>query len=172
MEGGGSKTETEHRPSGPQVGGYIFGKTLGQGATGKVKLAKHIATGQLVAIKIVRKDYLDRKPNIKQKLQKEITVMKLCDHPNVLKLYDVFELDTHLCVMRISILRGREWRRGVWRPCTVYPELTRLTVFPRFLKSGRLILFLCFPLCMSRHLASALLDPFLVLLDFNSSVIY
>ncbi|KAA8494586.1 putative serine/threonine-protein kinase [Porphyridium purpureum] len=84
------------KPSGPQVGPYIFGKTLGTGSTGKVKLAKHVHTGELVAIKVIRKDFLARKPSLRKKLLREIAVMKLCDHPNVLKLYDVFEIETHL----------------------------------------------------------------------------
>jgi len=94
MSGGGEGGTA--RPSGPQVGPYIFGKTLGTGATGKVKLAKHVESGELVAIKIIRKDFLARKPSLRKKLLREIAVMKLCDHPNVLKLYDVFEIETHL----------------------------------------------------------------------------
>ena len=81
---------------GPRVGPYIFGKTLGAGSTGKVKLAKHVETGEFVAIKIVRKDFLGRKPTLKKKMQREITVMKLVDHPNVLKLLDVLEIETHI----------------------------------------------------------------------------
>ncbi|KAJ8908547.1 hypothetical protein NDN08_005253 [Rhodosorus marinus] len=91
--GGGGSIKT---PVGPEIGPYIFGKTLGTGATGKVKLAKNIQTGELAAIKIVRKEHLVRKPSLKKKLQREITVMKLCSHPNVLRLLDVFEIDTHL----------------------------------------------------------------------------
>uniref|UniRef100_A0A7S3EHH1 Protein kinase domain-containing protein n=5 Tax=Rhodosorus marinus TaxID=101924 RepID=A0A7S3EHH1_9RHOD len=90
---GGGSVRT---PVGPEIGPYIFGKTLGTGATGKVKLAKNIQTGELAAIKIVRKEHLVRKPSLKKKLQREITVMKLCNHPNVLRLLDVFEIDTHL----------------------------------------------------------------------------
>lgn len=63
---------------------------------GKVKLAKHCQTGQYVAIKIVRKDFLAKKATLKKKMQREITVMKLVDHPNVLKLLDVFEIETHI----------------------------------------------------------------------------
>lgn len=81
---------------GPRVGPYIFGKTLGTGSTGKVKLAKNLITGEIVAIKIVRKDYLDNKPSLKKKMRREISVLKLLSHPNLMSLIDVFEIETHL----------------------------------------------------------------------------
>lgn len=83
-------------PQGPLVGPYIFGKTLGTGSTGKVKLAKNLETGEVVAIKIVRKDFLERKPSLKKKMRREISVLKLLSHPNVMGLIDVFEIETHL----------------------------------------------------------------------------
>lgn len=81
---------------GPRVGPYIFGKTLGTGSTGKVKLAKNLETNEIVAIKIVRKDYLDNKPSLKKKMKREISVLKVLSHPNLMSLIDVFEIDTHL----------------------------------------------------------------------------
>lgn len=81
---------------GPQVGPYVFGKTLGTGSTGKVKLAKNLDTGEIVAIKIVRKDFLDKRPSLKRKMRREISVLKLLSHPNLMSLIDVFEIETHL----------------------------------------------------------------------------
>mmetsp|Transcript_37419 Transcript_37419/g.38099 ORF Transcript_37419/g.38099 Transcript_37419/m.38099 type:complete len:469 (-) Transcript_37419:117-1523(-) len=109
-----------NKPSGPQVGPYIFGKTLGTGATGKVKLAKHVESGELVAIKIIRKDFLARKPSLRKKLLREIAVMKLCDHPNVLKLYDVFEIETHLFLV-IEYVDG----------CELFDYLVKRGVLPK-----------------------------------------
>lgn len=37
------------------IGHYLFGKTLGEGTFGKVKVATHILTGEKVAIKILEK---------------------------------------------------------------------------------------------------------------------
>jgi serine/threonine protein kinase len=73
-----------------------LGRTLGVGSTGKVKLGVHVETGELVAIKVVRKEFIDRKESLKKKMQREIAVMKLCDHPHVLRLLEVFETNTHL----------------------------------------------------------------------------
>lgn len=81
---------------GPRVGRYIFGKTLGTGSTGKVKLAKNLDSDEIVAIKIVRKDYLDNKPSLKKKMRREISVLKVLSHRNLMSLLDVFEIETHL----------------------------------------------------------------------------
>ena len=59
--------------------------------TGKVKLAFHKDTGAKVAIKIVQKNYLLTHVTMLKKLEREIAVMKVIDHPNVLKIYDVYE---------------------------------------------------------------------------------
>jgi serine/threonine protein kinase len=105
---------------GPQVGPYIFGKTLGTGSTGKVKLAKNLDTGEVVAIKIVRKDFLDRKPSLKKKMRREISVLKMLSHPNVMSLIDVFEIETHLFLV-MEFVDGLELfeylvRRGALPP--------------------------------------------------------
>lgn len=50
----------------------------------------------MVAIKIVRKDFLDSKPSLRRKMRREISVLKLLSHPNVMSLIDVFEIETHL----------------------------------------------------------------------------
>ena len=38
------------------LGHYILGKTIGEGTFGKVKLGRHILTGERVAVKVLEKD--------------------------------------------------------------------------------------------------------------------
>jgi serine/threonine protein kinase len=52
-----------------------------------VKLGFHKDTGFKVAIKIMNKEVLSSRPSMRKKVEREIVVMKLLDHPNVLKLY-------------------------------------------------------------------------------------
>lgn len=56
---------------------YHIIKTLGSGATGKVKLARHPHTDELVALKIISKRLLLRQRNLYEKVRREIAVMKL-----------------------------------------------------------------------------------------------
>lgn len=71
------------------VGPYRLDKTLGKGQTGLVKLGVHCVTGQKVAIKIINRNKLPE--SVLQKVEREIAIMKLIEHPHVLGLYDVYE---------------------------------------------------------------------------------
>ncbi|KFD69142.1 hypothetical protein M514_02978 [Trichuris suis] len=71
------------------VGPYKLERTLGKGQTGLVKLGTHISNGRKVAIKIIRKEKLS--DSVLMKVEREIAIMKLIDHPYILRLYDVYE---------------------------------------------------------------------------------
>lgn len=79
-----------------EVGDYILGRTLGSGTTGKVKIAIHKHDGHQVAIKIVKKSQFEVKPDLQRKIRREVALMRLLDHPHLMKLYDVYESGRHL----------------------------------------------------------------------------
>lgn len=83
----------------PEIGDYIIIKSLGSGSYGKVKLAEHKVTGQKVAIKIVKKSVFISTPEMQEKIQREISIMRLLDHPHLLKLVDVYESVRHLYIV-------------------------------------------------------------------------
>ncbi|KAK7044667.1 kinase domain-containing protein [Favolaschia claudopus] len=90
-------------PTDPKlIGPWILGECVGKGASGRVKIAKHRVTGQLAAVKILPLAPLvssrasletQQMKNDKQRLgiDREITMMKLMNHPNILRIYDVYE---------------------------------------------------------------------------------
>lgn len=85
-----------------RVGPYQITKTLGIGSTGHVKLGTHYQTGQTVAVKFIPKDSEkndSKKSLLKKKLEREITIMKIIKHPNVLQLLDVYETDMELLLV-------------------------------------------------------------------------
>jgi len=74
-----------------------------------VKLAKHSVTGQYAAVKIVPKNaILNSRMSISEAgaksdkillgIEREIVIMKLIDHPNVMNLFDVWETNGELFV--------------------------------------------------------------------------
>nr|XP_027229388.1 MAP/microtubule affinity-regulating kinase 3-like isoform X5 [Penaeus vannamei] len=77
-----------------EIGKYRLLKTIGKGNFAKVKLAKHIPTGKEVAIKIIDKTQLN--PGSLQKLFREVRIMKILDHPNIVKLFQVIETERTL----------------------------------------------------------------------------
>jgi len=107
-----SATTTTKGKRKTHVGPWQLGKTLGKGATGRVRLAKHAVTGQTAAVKIVSKKsaalaqsasmtQVDRDETMAFAgsgvrtmplgIEREIVIMKLIEHPHVIKLYDVWE---------------------------------------------------------------------------------
>ncbi|XP_026837195.1 serine/threonine-protein kinase MARK2 isoform X15 [Drosophila erecta] len=76
------------------IGKYKLIKTIGKGNFAKVKLAKHLPTGKEVAIKIIDKTQLNS--GSLQKLFREVRIMKMLDHPNIVKLFQVIETEKTL----------------------------------------------------------------------------
>ncbi|EGC33274.1 hypothetical protein DICPUDRAFT_154713 [Dictyostelium purpureum] len=71
------------------VGSFEVGKTLGNGTFGKVKLGTNVFTKETVAIKFIKNNKLSNKQ--KETCFREIDIMKLLDHPNIVKLLDVVD---------------------------------------------------------------------------------
>ncbi|CAG88160.2 DEHA2E14080p [Debaryomyces hansenii CBS767] len=99
-----------------KIGPWKLGKTLGRGATGRVLLATHQSTGQKAAVKVVSKSELnDDEINKKSAdeaglpygIEREIIIMKLLTHPNVLRLYDVWETSKALYLV-LEYVEGGE----------------------------------------------------------------
>ncbi|XP_064961999.1 CBL-interacting protein kinase 23-like isoform X1 [Musa acuminata AAA Group] len=89
-----------------RVGKYELGRTLGEGTFAKVKFAKNFETGENVAIKILDKDKILRHKMIDQ-IKREISTMKLIQHPNVVRMYDVMASKTRIYIV-LEFVNGGE----------------------------------------------------------------
>ncbi|KAA1098558.1 hypothetical protein PGT21_036476 [Puccinia graminis f. sp. tritici] len=100
------------------VGPWKLGKTIGKGFSGRVKIAKHTVTGHPAAVKIVPRHLLpNSRMSINQAgahadkrllgIEREIVIMKLIDHPNVMRLYDVYE-NSHEIYLVMEYVEGGE----------------------------------------------------------------
>ncbi|KAG5417513.1 GIN4 [Candida metapsilosis] len=106
------------------IGPWKLGKTLGRGATGRVLLATHQLTGQKAAVKVVSKSELREEDEhghgqggdatapkngegLPYGIEREIIIMKLLTHPNVLRLYDVWETSKALYLV-LEYVEGGE----------------------------------------------------------------
>lgn len=86
------------------VGPYRLEKTLGKGQTGLVKLGVHCVQGKKVAIKIINREKLTK--SVLMKVEREIAIMKLIDHPYVLGLMDVYENKKYLYLILEHVSGG------------------------------------------------------------------
>ncbi|KAH8295053.1 hypothetical protein KR018_006426 [Drosophila ironensis] len=85
-------------------GVYKIIKTLGKGNFAKVKLALHVPTGREVAIKVIDKTQLNS--SARQKLYREVRIMKLLNHPNIVRLFQVIESERTLYLVMEYASRG------------------------------------------------------------------
>ena len=65
---------------------------LGEGMSGQVRMAKRRACGTKVAIKTL--EILKTLPEAREYIQNELSVHIRMDHPNIAKLYEIYEEET------------------------------------------------------------------------------
>jgi len=68
---------------------YTIGKPLGKGHFSVVHLGTHKVTNKKYAIKIIEKKRIDAREKLA--LRNEIAIMKLVDHPSIIRMNDVYE---------------------------------------------------------------------------------
>ncbi|CAD8053433.1 unnamed protein product [Paramecium sonneborni] len=68
---------------------YVIKEMLGEGGFGKVYKAVHRQTGMIRAIKLILKSKLNKEDQ--EKLLEETSILMDIDHPNIVKLYEMFQ---------------------------------------------------------------------------------
>jgi len=86
---------TDHQKGNILMNKYEMGKMLGQGTFAKVYHARNIETSQSVAIKVTDKEKV-LKGGLSDQIQREISVMKLVQHPNIVQMYEVMATKTKI----------------------------------------------------------------------------
>ncbi|XP_074384171.1 calcium/calmodulin-dependent protein kinase type 1G isoform X3 [Zonotrichia albicollis] len=93
---------------------FIFMEALGSGAFSEVFLVKQKSTGQLFALKCIKKSPLNRDSS----LENEIAVLKKIKHENIVTLEDIYESTTHFYLVMQLVSGGelfdRILERGVY----------------------------------------------------------
>ncbi|WJX29343.1 CBL-interacting serine/threonine-protein kinase 23 [Trifolium repens] len=97
---------SSHGGQRPRAGKYELGRTLGEGNFAKVKFARHVETGEHVAIKILDKEKILKHKMIRQ-IKQEISTMKLIRHPNVIRMHEVIANRSKIFIV-MEIVTGGE----------------------------------------------------------------
>lgn len=115
----GARDGTLEFPDDPHfVGPWILGECIGKGASGRVRIARHRQTGQLAAVKILplmpafNSQQSIRTRHVKAErfrhgIDKEIITMKLMRHPNIMRMFDVYEGEKELFLV-LEYVEGGE----------------------------------------------------------------
>lgn len=147
---GAQSSPAQGRPL--QVGFYEIIRTLGKGNFAVVKLAKHKVTKTQVAIKIIDKTRLN--PSNLEKIYREVQIMKLLNHPHIIKLYQVMETKDMLYIVTEYARNGEmfdhltshgrlsevEARKKFWQILTAVDYCHRHHIVHRDLKTENLLL--------------------------------
>ncbi|KAF2155687.1 Pkinase-domain-containing protein [Myriangium duriaei CBS 260.36] len=132
------------------IGQWQLGRTIGRGGCSTVRLVRHVVTGQQGAVKIISRKMAEQVraqslANLAASqeasiadlaaagkmmppppgLLREIAIMKLLDHPNIIKLYDVWENHNELYLVMEYVPGGElfhyvEECRGLDEKETIY----------------------------------------------------
>ncbi|CAN6206521.1 unnamed protein product [Urochloa humidicola] len=88
-----------------RAGKYELGRTIGEGTFAKVRIAKNMETEEHVAVKIIDKAKV-HKHRLVEQIRREICTMKLIQHPNVVRLYEVMGSKTRIYIVLEFIMGG------------------------------------------------------------------
>ena len=108
---------------------YEVKNKLGSGKFGLVKLGIDKKTGQNVAIKIMKKSTMDSSDL--ELVRTEIEILKICQHPNIIRLYNVFENVEYMYIIMeycsggdlFSYLEERNFRVSEKRAATIIHKM-------------------------------------------------
>ncbi|KAL0891335.1 hypothetical protein Bca101_015318 [Brassica carinata] len=87
-------------------GRYEVGRLLGHGTFAKVYHARNVTTGKSVALKVVAKEKVI-KVGMEEQIKREISVMKMVKHPNIVELHEVMASKTKI-YFAMELVRGGE----------------------------------------------------------------
>eukprot|EP00039_Didymoeca_costata_P001966 m.56598 g.56598 ORF g.56598 m.56598 type:complete len:753 (-) comp11048_c0_seq1:7649-9907(-) len=137
-----------------RIGGYILGKTIGEGAFAKVKESVHMASGEACAIKLIYKTKIKDK-YVRENLYREGMLMRrIKPHPNVVPLVEILESERVYClamdlasggelldyIVTHGHLKEKETRKFVRQLVSAVGHLHSCGVVHRDLKAENLLL--------------------------------
>ncbi|KDP32419.1 hypothetical protein JCGZ_13344 [Jatropha curcas] len=88
-----------------KVGKYEVGRTIGEGTFAKVKFAQNRETGESVAMKVMAKTTILKHKMVDQ-IKREISIMKIVRHPNIVRLHEVLASRTKIYIILEFVTGG------------------------------------------------------------------
>eukprot|EP01062_Namystynia_karyoxenos_P007493 TRINITY_DN12635_c0_g1_i1.p1 TRINITY_DN12635_c0_g1~~TRINITY_DN12635_c0_g1_i1.p1 ORF type:complete len:333 (+),score=132.23 TRINITY_DN12635_c0_g1_i1:87-1001(+) len=104
------------RGSGKTIGRFrVTDDVLGRGSYGEVRRGTDTESGKSVAVKIIKKEILNKNQRSAQQLFREIAIMKSLSHPNIVNLYDTLQTGNNIYMVLELVDGGELFERIVER---------------------------------------------------------
>ncbi len=87
---------------------YALDARLGEGSYGAVWAARDLATGRVVAVKLLHRAHLETE-RVRARFQREATIVRALDHPNVAAAYDVVAHEDGIALV-LQLVEGHTLR--------------------------------------------------------------
>ena len=85
---------------------YVIGDEIGKGMSGVVCLCSHRTTGLQCAVKIIDTKKFGLTPGLSPlELRDEAQIMKTLNHPNIIKIYDTYDINNVIYIV-MELVRG------------------------------------------------------------------
>jgi len=144
-----------------KLGNYMVSETtLGQGTYAKVRLACHIASKELYAMKIIKKPEMEAKHYTR--IKREVENLKGLKHPHIVQLHDVFQTKRFICIVMEYATGGDLFEFLRSRPDSRLSEGEALRIFKQMLEAV--------DHCHKKHVVHRDLKPENILLDDKLNV--
>ncbi|CAL9122787.1 unnamed protein product [Musa acuminata var. zebrina] len=141
------------------LGKYEMGRVLGKGTFAKVYHGRDFGTGESVAIKVINKDQIRVEAGMMEQIKREISVLRVVRHPNVVELREVMATKTRIFVVMEYVRGGELFARVVRGPL---PDDQARRYFRQLISAVGF--------CHSRGVSHRDLKPENVLLDHNGDL--
>lgn len=96
---------------------YEIGSVVGSGHYAAVHVGRRKSSNEVVAIKTVDKSRIRGREKM---LKREIQIMQLCDHDNIVKMYDYFDSPTRVFIVMEYIKVGPVGLRALRARIRIY----------------------------------------------------
>lgn len=112
---------------------YSFIQEIGQGTYGHVLRVQNLATGNIYACKKMNK----RQIKNKQRFKTEIDLLRATDHPNIIRLYDIYEDTVYLYLIMEECIGGEFFDRLALKAkeLKMYTEKEAAKIFKQILEA-------------------------------------